>query len=75
MVELLENPDTNEPNDVTPTAIALTAQGAVQVGTAKGYLATDSRNSSSTRLHPGQQRLADQAAPDGGLRAQLPPVL
>lgn len=40
-VELIENPDTNEPNDVTPTPIALNAQGAVQVGTAKGYLATD----------------------------------
>ncbi|RKH70604.1 hypothetical protein D7X96_11270 [Corallococcus interemptor] len=40
-VELLENPDTNEPNDVTPTPIALSAQGAVQVGNAQGYLATD----------------------------------
>ncbi|RYZ34913.1 MAG: hypothetical protein EOO71_37445 [Myxococcaceae bacterium] len=40
-VELIENPDTNEPNDVTPTPIALAAQGAVQVGTARGYLATD----------------------------------
>jgi hypothetical protein len=40
-VEITQNPDANEPNDVTPTPIALTAQGAVQVGSARGYLATD----------------------------------
>ncbi len=41
-VEVLDNPDTNEPND-TPeqaTALTLTPQGAELVATATGYLAT-----------------------------------
>jgi hypothetical protein len=39
-VEVLENPDTNEPNDTQPTVLTLQAQGAVQVATSSGYLAT-----------------------------------
>ena len=39
-VEVLENPDVNEPNDTQPTALNLQAQGPVQVATASGYLAT-----------------------------------
>jgi hypothetical protein len=41
-VEVLDNPDANEPNN-TPaqaTPLTLNPQGAVQVGTATGYLAT-----------------------------------
>ncbi|MBL9037516.1 MAG: hypothetical protein JNG84_03270 [Archangium sp.] len=45
LVEVLENPDPNEPNDATPTAIALTASGSGQTalleGTSSGYLATN----------------------------------
>ncbi|WP_205519698.1 hypothetical protein [Pyxidicoccus caerfyrddinensis] len=42
-VEIATNPDTHEPNDTqaTPTPIALAAEGAQQVGTTTGYLATD----------------------------------
>ncbi|HZH02858.1 MAG TPA: hypothetical protein VEY30_03670, partial [Myxococcaceae bacterium] len=40
-VEVLENPDGNEPNDTAPTQIALTPQGDGQVGQELGYLATD----------------------------------
>lgn len=40
MVEIQDDPDTNEPNDTTPTAIALSASGAEQRGTQGGYLAT-----------------------------------
>jgi len=40
-VDVFDNPDLNEPNDVTPTAIPLTAMGAALVGQAKGALATD----------------------------------
>jgi hypothetical protein len=36
-----DNPDTNEPNDTTPTPIALTAANGVQQGTSSGYLATN----------------------------------
>ncbi len=36
----LENPDMNEPNDTTPTAITLMASAGVQRGTQSGYLAT-----------------------------------
>jgi hypothetical protein len=39
-VEVLDNPDTNEPNDTQPTPLDLQAQGAVQVATTSGYLAT-----------------------------------
>jgi hypothetical protein len=40
-VEVLDNPDVNEPNDTQPTPLALQAQGAVQVATASGYLSTE----------------------------------
>jgi hypothetical protein len=40
-VEVVENPDVNEPNDATPTAIPLTTMGAEQKGTQSGYLATN----------------------------------
>ncbi|HSP78358.1 MAG TPA: cell-cell cohesion protein MtsF, partial [Myxococcaceae bacterium] len=39
-VEVLENPDANEPNDTTPTPLALADQGGVLLGSATGYLAT-----------------------------------
>jgi hypothetical protein len=39
-VEVVENPDVNEPNDTQPTPLNLQAQGPVQVATASGYLAT-----------------------------------
>ncbi|MBL8918067.1 MAG: hypothetical protein JNJ54_04330 [Myxococcaceae bacterium] len=38
---VLDNPDTNEPNDTTATPITLTAMGAMQQGTSSGYLATN----------------------------------
>lgn len=38
-VDVLENPDVNEPNDTTPTALPLTGQG-VQTGTITGFIAT-----------------------------------
>jgi hypothetical protein len=41
MVETMENPDTNEPNDTTPTTIPITPAGAEATGTASGMLATD----------------------------------
>ncbi|MFB1483280.1 hypothetical protein [Corallococcus sp. RDP092CA] len=66
-VELLENPDANEPNDVTPTPIALAAQGAVQVGTAKGYLATDNDvDRFSFPLPEGKVAYVRITAPDQG---------
>lgn len=37
---VIDNPDTNEPNDATPTPIALTNSGGIQQGTGSGYLAT-----------------------------------
>src|SRR5207237_1074366 len=40
-VEVFENPDVNEPNDTTPTPIALQPVSGVQQGTGTGYLATD----------------------------------
>ncbi|MCY1016507.1 hypothetical protein [Pyxidicoccus sp. MSG2] len=42
-VEIATNPDTHEPNDTqaTPTPLALAPEGAQQVGTMTGYLATD----------------------------------
>lgn len=40
-VEVIENPDSNEPNNTTPTVINLTASGAMQQGTQTGYLATN----------------------------------
>ncbi|MEW5740892.1 MAG: hypothetical protein AB1938_18375 [Myxococcota bacterium] len=40
LVEVLDNPDTNEPNDTTPTVINLAAGGGGQQGTQSGYLAT-----------------------------------
>lgn len=41
-VDVLENPDTNEPNDTAASAtpVALTNQGGILVGSASGYLAT-----------------------------------
>jgi hypothetical protein len=40
-VTVLENPDPNEPNDTTPTALPLTGQGGgVQGGSITGYIAT-----------------------------------
>ncbi|RKH29332.1 hypothetical protein D7Y13_38955 [Corallococcus praedator] len=66
-VELIENPDTNEPNDVTPTPIALAAEGAVQVGTAKGYLATDNDvDRFSFPLTAGKIAYVRVTAPDQG---------
>jgi len=41
LVEVLENPDTNEPNDTTPTPITLTPSGGISQGTISGYLATN----------------------------------
>jgi hypothetical protein len=40
-VDVFDNPDLNEPNDVTPTVIPLTAAGAALTGQGKGALATD----------------------------------
>lgn len=40
MVEVVENPDVNEPNDTTPTPIPLSAQGSSMAGSQSGYLAT-----------------------------------
>lgn len=40
MVEVVENPDVNEPNDTTPTPIPLSAQGSSMTGSQTGYLAT-----------------------------------
>ncbi|MDP1826831.1 MAG: hypothetical protein Q8L48_26400 [Archangium sp.] len=40
-MEIIDNPDVNEPNDTTPTAIALTTTGAIQDGSQTGYLATN----------------------------------
>lgn len=36
-----DNPDTNEPNDLTATAIALADMGGVRQGSSSGYLATN----------------------------------
>lgn len=41
MVETLENPDANEPNDTTPTTINVTTSGAEATGQSTGMLATD----------------------------------
>jgi len=38
---IIDNPDLNEPNDMTPTEIMLTAANGVQQGTSSGYLATN----------------------------------
>lgn len=38
---VIDNPDVNEPNDMTPTPITLTAANGVQQGTSSGYLATN----------------------------------
>ncbi len=40
-VEVINNPDVNEPNDTTPTVIPLTAAGPILQGQALGALATD----------------------------------
>lgn len=40
MVELVENPDANEPNDTTPTPIPLAAEGVSLKGSQTGYVAT-----------------------------------
>ncbi len=39
-MEIVENPDVNEPNDATPTSIAL-AGSPIQQGSETGYIATD----------------------------------
>lgn len=39
-VEVVDDPDTNEPNDTAPTPIPLTAAGGRLAGTQKGWLAT-----------------------------------
>jgi len=39
-VEVVDDPDTNEPNDTTPTPLPLNNTGAALVGTATGFLAT-----------------------------------
>jgi hypothetical protein len=39
-VEVIDNPDQNEPNDTTPTQIPLAASGGISEGTTSGYLAT-----------------------------------
>src|SRR5205823_2173887 len=38
--EVVDNPDANEPNDVTPTPLALTDQGGYLGAKTEGYLAT-----------------------------------
>ncbi len=40
-MEIIENPDINEPNDTAATPITLTAMGATQQGSQTGYLATN----------------------------------
>lgn len=40
-MEILENPDSNEPNDTMPTSIALTPGANGAQGTASGFLATN----------------------------------
>ncbi len=40
-IEVVENPDPNEPNDQTPTVIPLAQQGATLAGQVQGQLATD----------------------------------
>ncbi|MBX5483328.1 MAG: cell-cell cohesion protein MtsF [Myxococcaceae bacterium] len=40
-VDVLQDPDVNEPNDTQPTEIALTSMSGVQTGTQTGYLATE----------------------------------
>lgn len=53
---VIENPDTNEPNDTTPTPIALTNSGGVQQGTGSGYLATaDDKDVFSFPVSGGRQ--------------------
>ena len=39
-VEVLQDPDVNEPNDTTPTTITLTSAGGVSSGSSTGYLST-----------------------------------
>ncbi|MEW5743231.1 MAG: cell-cell cohesion protein MtsF [Myxococcota bacterium] len=41
MLEFVQNPDVNEPNDTTPTPIPLTAEGASMKGSQTGYVATE----------------------------------
>ncbi|MCY1074996.1 cell-cell cohesion protein MtsF [Archangium lansingense] len=41
LVEVLDNPDGNEPNDTEATPVPLTGSGDVQAGSVSGYLATD----------------------------------
>lgn len=40
-MEIIDNPDVNEPNDTVPTPIALTPSGTMQQGRQTGYLATN----------------------------------
>lgn len=40
-VEIIQNPDLNEPNDTVPTVIPLTTSGALLTGQGKGALSTD----------------------------------
>ncbi|MBJ6761098.1 hypothetical protein JGU66_10015 [Myxococcaceae bacterium JPH2] len=66
-VEVVEDPDTNEPNDTTPTAIPLAAQGAVLVGTQHGYLSTQGDvDQYSFPLTAGKIAYVRVTAPDQG---------
>ncbi len=40
-VDVVSDPDVNEPNDEVPTPIALTSMGGYQQGSAQGYLSTE----------------------------------
>lgn len=40
-IEVLENPDLNEPNDTTATELPFASMGGVSTATAQGYLATN----------------------------------
>ncbi|MBI5481430.1 MAG: cell-cell cohesion protein MtsF [Deltaproteobacteria bacterium] len=40
LVEVVQNPDANEPNDTTPTSIPLAAEGVALKGSQTGYVAT-----------------------------------
>ncbi|MHB8877666.1 MAG: cell-cell cohesion protein MtsF, partial [Myxococcaceae bacterium] len=56
-VSVVENPDSNEPNDSTPTALTLAAQGAVLVGQQTGYLATADDVDRFTIVAPGGRKV------------------
>ena len=56
-VEVLDNPDLNEPNDTTPTDIPLMAMGAAQVGTVQGALATENDVDKFTFTAPAGRKI------------------